>query len=44
MFSKFGTLSFVVLKMLVFGAGIHKMLVGIANSSDPDQTSSAQAV
>ena len=28
-------------KMLVFRAGIHKMLVRIANREDPDQTASA---
>ena len=31
-------------KMLVFGAGIHKMLVGIANREDPDQTAFSEAV
>ena len=28
-------------KMLVFRAGIYKMLVRIANSEDPDQTASS---
>ena len=27
-------------KMLVFRAGIHKILVGLANREDPDQTAS----
>ena len=31
-------------KMLVFRAGIHKMLVIIANREDPDQTASPEAV
>ena len=31
-------------KMLIIRAGIHKMLVRIANSRDPDQTASAEAV
>ena len=31
-------------KMLVFRAGIHKMLVGIANREDPHQTASSEAV
>ena len=31
-------------KMLVFRAGIHKMLVEIANREDPDQTASLEAV
>ena len=31
-------------KMLVFRAGIHKMLVRIANREDPDQTASSEAV
>ena len=31
-------------KMLIFRAGIHKMLVGIANREDPDQTASSEAV
>ena len=30
--------------MLVIMAGIHKMLVRIANSEDPDQTASSEAV
>ena len=30
--------------MLVFRAGIHKMLVRIANREDPDQTASLVAV
>ena len=30
--------------LFVFGAGIHKMLVGIANRVDPDQTASSEAV
>ena len=30
--------------MLVFSAGIHKMLVKIANREDPDQTASSEAV
>ena len=31
-------------KMLVIRTGIHKMLVGIANREDPDQTASEEAV
>ena len=31
-------------KILVFWAGIHKMLVRIANREDPDQTASLEAV
>ena len=31
-------------KMLVIRAGIHKMHVRIANSEDPDQTASSEAV
>ena len=31
-------------KMLVIRAGIHKMLVRIANREDPDQTASSEAV
>ena len=31
-------------KKLVFRAGIHKMLVRIANREDPDQTASSEAV
>ena len=31
-------------KMLVIKAGIHKMLFRIANSEDPDQTASSEAV
>ena len=31
-------------KMLVFRAGIHKMLVRIASREDPDQTASSEAV
>ena len=31
-------------KMLVFRAGIHKMLVRIANREDPDLTASSEAV
>ena len=31
-------------KMLVIRAGIHKMLVGIVNREDPDQTASEEAV
>ena len=31
-------------KMLVIRTGIHKMLVRIANSEDPDQTASSEAV
>ena len=31
-------------KMLVSRDGIHKMLVTIANSEDPDQTASSEAV
>ena len=30
--------------MLVFRAGIHKMVVTIANREDPDQTASEEAV
>ena len=43
---KFGTLfSFMFLnKMLFIRAGIHKMLVRIANREDPDQTASSEAV
>ena len=32
------------IKMLVFRAGIHKMLLIIANREDPDQTASSEAV
>ena len=31
-------------KMVVFRAGIHKMLVRIANREDPNQTASSEAV
>ena len=31
-------------KMLVFRAGVHKMLVRISNREDPDQTASSEAV
>ena len=31
-------------KMLIFRAGIHKMLVRIANREDPDETASSEAV
>ena len=31
-------------KILVFRAGIHKMLARIANREDPDQTTSKEAV
>ena len=31
-------------KMLFFRAGIHKMVVRIANREDPDQTASSEAV
>ena len=31
-------------KMLLFMAGIHKMLVRIANRENPDQTASSEAV
>ena len=31
-------------KMLVFMAGIHKMLDRLANREDPDQTASSEAV
>ena len=31
-------------KLLVIRAGIHKMLVSLANSDDPDQTASSEAV
>ena len=31
-------------KMLIFRAGIHKILVRIANWEDPDQTASSEAV
>ena len=31
-------------KMFVIKAGIHKMLVKIANKGDPDQTASSEAV
>ena len=31
-------------KLLVYRAGIHKMLVSIANREDPDQTASEEAV
>ena len=31
-------------KMSAIRAGIHKMLVGIANREDPDQTASSEAV
>ena len=30
--------------MFVFTAGIHKMLVSIANREDPDQTASSEEV
>ena len=39
------TLLFIFLdKMLVIRTGIHKMLVRIANRTDPDQTASSEAV
>ena len=31
-------------KMLLFAAGIHKILVRIVNREDPDQTASSEAV
>ena len=31
-------------EVLFFRAGIHKMLIGIANREDPDQTASSEAV
>ena len=31
-------------KMIVIGAAIHKLLVRIANSEDPEQTASSEAV
>ena len=31
-------------KMLVYGVGIHKILVRIANREDPDSTASSEAV
>ena len=31
-------------KILIFRAGIHKILVRIANREDPDQTASSEAV
>ena len=37
------SLSVFKIKMLVFRAGIHKMLVRIANREDPDQTASLDA-
>ena len=39
---KFGTLFYFLflIKLLVFRAGIHKMLVRISNREDPDQTAS----
>ena len=33
-----------LLFLFVFGAGIHKMLVRIANRVDPDQAASSEAV
>ena len=36
MFNNFKHFSLSVLEMLVFRAGIHKMLVKIANREDPD--------
>ena len=42
---KFRTLLFLFSnKMLVFRAGMHKMLVRIANREDPEQTASLEAV
>ena len=42
---KFQTiLSLLSTKMLVFRAGIHEMLVRIANREGPDQTASSEAV
>ena len=32
------------IKKLVFGVGIHQMLVIIANREDPDKTASSEAV
>ena len=45
-FSEFRTpfLSRFATRMLVIKAGIHKMLVRIANREDPDQTASSEAV
>ena len=44
-FLKFRTLSFQFSnKMLGFRAGIHKMLVTIANREDPEHTASSEAV
>ena len=43
--SKFRTLSFLFSNnMMVIRAGIHKLLVRIANRVDPDQTASSEAV
>ena len=35
---------FFFLKIVVFRAGIHKMLVRITNREDPDQTASSEVV
>ena len=45
-FLKFQTIfsQFLLNKMLVFRAGIHKMLFRISNSEDLDQTASSEAV
>ena len=40
-FSKISNFSLSVLKILVFRAEVHNMLVRIANREDPDQTASA---
>ena len=45
MFEIFSTFLFLFSnKMFVYRAGIHKMLVRIANSEDPDQTAFSEAV
>ena len=46
-FSKISDTTFLTLfsnKMLVIKAGIHRMLVIIANREDPDQAASSEAV
>ena len=43
MYQHFEQVSLSVLKMLVFRAGTHKMLVKIANREEPDQTASSEA-
>ena len=43
-FLNFKRTSFPVLKILAIRAGIHEMLVRIANTEDPDQTASEEPV